>query len=131
MMCRCKPCLSLIHLFLPLSLSCTPSFRTVTYGRQLCREPQSVPSVLTAYQDGEISTPSPFLAYQKPYIFRWSRPLCRVTAPHTSVFGSPQVAQISEKMSTLPTTMTKCRLTEGIRRPRHPDPALLTEQACW
>lgn len=42
MMCRCKLCVSLIRLFLPLSLSCTPSFRTVTYGRQLCREPQSV-----------------------------------------------------------------------------------------
>ncbi|KAJ4941239.1 hypothetical protein JOQ06_027525, partial [Pogonophryne albipinna] len=56
----------------------------VTFGFVL------VPSVLTAYQDGEISTPSPFLAYQKAYIFRWSRPLCRVTAPHTSVFGSPQ-----------------------------------------
>lgn len=38
----CKLCDSLIHLFLPLSLSCSPSFRTVTYGRQLCREPQSV-----------------------------------------------------------------------------------------
>lgn len=42
MMCRCKLCISLIRLFLPLSLSCTPSFRTVTYGRQLCWEPQSV-----------------------------------------------------------------------------------------
>lgn len=42
MMCRCELCLSLIHLFLPLSPSCTPSFRTVTYSRQLCREPQSV-----------------------------------------------------------------------------------------
>lgn len=38
----CKLCDSLICLFLPLSLSCSPSFRTVTYGRQLCREPQSV-----------------------------------------------------------------------------------------
>lgn len=42
MMCRCKICLSLTHLFLPPSSSCTPSFRTVTWGRQLCREPQSV-----------------------------------------------------------------------------------------
>lgn len=42
MMCRCKLCISLIRLVLPLSPSCTPSFRTVTYGRQLCGEPQSV-----------------------------------------------------------------------------------------
>lgn len=79
----------------------------------------------------ERSTPPPLLTYQEPYIFRWCRALCKVTAPHTSVFGSPQVAQISEKMSTLPTTVTKCRLTESIRRPRHPYPLVLTEQACW
>lgn len=42
MMCRRRLCTSLICLFLPLSLSCAPSFRTVTYSRQLCREPQSV-----------------------------------------------------------------------------------------
>ena len=42
MMFRCKLCVSLICLFFPLSLSWAPSFRTVTYGRQLCREPQSV-----------------------------------------------------------------------------------------
>ncbi|KAM7370711.1 hypothetical protein PAMP_010236 [Pampus punctatissimus] len=34
-------------------------------------------------------------------------------------------------MSTLPTTVTKCRLTEGIRRPLRPYPPVLTEQACW
>lgn len=42
MMRGCKLCIPLIRLFLPLSLSCTPSFTAATYGRQLCREPQSV-----------------------------------------------------------------------------------------
>lgn len=42
MMRGCKLCIPLIRLFLPPSLSCTPSFTAATYGRQLCREPQSV-----------------------------------------------------------------------------------------
>lgn len=42
MMCSRRLCTSLICLVLPLSLSCAPSFRTVTYSCQLCREPQSV-----------------------------------------------------------------------------------------
>lgn len=85
----------------------------------------------TAYQDGEIYAPSPLLAYQELCVFRWCRALCKVTAPHTSVFGSPQVAQISEKMSTLPRAVTKCRLTEGIRRLWQPRSPVLTQQACW
>lgn len=91
--------------------------------------PYKVPSVLTANQDTGPSTLFPRLtplsAYQKLYIFRWHRALCKVTAPHTSVFGSPQVAQISEKMSTLPGTVTKCRLTEGVRGPQRSLPLLL------
>lgn len=65
------------------------------------------------------------------YIFCWCRALCKVTAPHTSVFGSPQVAQISEKMSTLAATVTKWRLTGGVRGPRRPHPRVLTERAFW
>lgn len=42
MMRGCKLCIPLIRLFLPPSLSCTPSFTAATYGRQLRREPQSV-----------------------------------------------------------------------------------------
>lgn len=34
-------------------------------------------------------------------------------------------------MSTLPTAVTKFRLTEGICRPQHPPSAVLSEQACW
>lgn len=46
------------------------------------------------------------------------RASCEVTAPHTRASGSPPVAQISEKMSTVAAAVSKWRLTEGVRRPR-------------
>ncbi|TNN82440.1 hypothetical protein EYF80_007275 [Liparis tanakae] len=70
-----------------------------------------VPSVLAAYQDGEISTPSPLLAYREPYIFRWRGALCEPPRNAFSSASSPSSSGVAPPVTNVRIKRSRCHFS--------------------